>query len=156
MAEPTDGGELTALRTLVEDLQAQVAEVRAGPDAAADQIRELRTTVGELKDQLLETQAALEASDAQLTMVSGECERVKGEARAVLDLVGALTGTGPSSLATVFNGFLESQAKLLAVQTSALAIQSGPPLAPFSGEDIEVEANAPINVMPHLPLPGRG
>ena len=65
-------------------------------------------------------------------MVSGECERVKSEACVVLDLVGALTGTGPSSLASVFHGLLDSQAKLLAVQTNTLAIQSGPPLAPFS------------------------
>ena len=67
---------------------------------------------------------------------------MKSEARAVLDLVGALTGTGPSSLASVFYGLLDSQAKLLAVQTNALAIQNGPPSASFSGKDIEVEANS--------------
>ena len=71
--------------------------------------------------------------DTQLTVVSGECVRVKSA------VIGCLTKTGPSSLASAFYDFLDSQAKLLAVQTNTLAIQSGPPSAQFSGEDIEVE-----------------
>ena len=50
-----------------------------------------------------------------------------------------LTGTGPASLATFFENFMESQKKLLAAQTNALAVQTAPPLACFTGEEIEVE-----------------
>ena len=77
-----------------------------------------------------------------LNRVSSECERVYSKARVVYELVAGLTGSGPSSLSSVFQGFLESQAKLLAVQTNTLAVQSAPPLVPFTGEDVEVETNS--------------
>ena len=145
---PPDAGmgevnEIQELRVVVEGLQTQLREVQTRPDTGVDgQIQELRVTVEDLQVQLREAQSALVASDEQLTKVSGECERVNGEARAVLALVGGLTGSGPSSLTSVFQGFLESQAKLLAVQTNALAVQSAPPLASFTGEDIETETNS--------------
>ena len=138
-----DVNETQELRVMVEGLRTQLREVQTRPDPGVDgQIHELRTTVEDLQVQLREAQSALVASDEQLAKVSGECERVNGEARAVLALVGGLTGTGPSSLTSVFQGFLESQAKLLAVQTNAMAVQSAPPLTPFTGEDIETEANS--------------
>ena len=71
--------------------------------------------------------------------MSAGCERLSGEARAVRDLASGvrdLTGTGPASLATFFENFMESQKKLLAAQMNALAV---PPLSCFTGEEIEVE-----------------
>ena len=40
-------------------------------------------------------------------------------------------------MATFFQSFLESQSKLLTAQANALAVQSAPPLAVFTGEDVE-------------------
>ena len=70
------------------------------------EIQELHLMVDELREQLKEAQSTLEASDEQLSKVSGECEGVQGEACVVQDLVGSLTGSGPSSLSSVFEGFL--------------------------------------------------
>ncbi len=66
------------------------------------EMQELRAMVEDLQVQLREAQDAITASDEQLTRVSGECERVYSEARVVSDLVGGLTGGGPSSLQSVF------------------------------------------------------
>ena len=71
--------------------------------------------------------------------------RASGEARVASELARGLTeltGTGPSSFATLFQAFLESQQKLLATQTNALAVQSAPPLPTFTGDNVEVEDNS--------------
>ena len=105
-------------------------------------IQELKRQVADLQLQLREAQNAIQAADEELKRVSGECERVSAEARGVHDLASSMRdfmGSGPGSLSTFFAGFMDSQSKLLAAQTNALAIQSAPPLATFSGEDIEVE-----------------
>ena len=107
-------------------------------------IETLKARVEELQLELTEAQHAIQARDGELSRVSAECERASGEARAVRELAGTLrdlTGTGPASIATFFESFLESQAKLLAAQANALAIQSSPPLPSFTGEDVEVEEN---------------
>ncbi len=118
-------------------------EKQSGASAEVTQERrELRAMVEDLQVQLREAQDAITASDEQLTKVSGKCERAYSEARVVSDLVGSLTGSGPSSLQSVFQDFLESQAQLLAMQTNALSEQSAPPLLSFTGEDVEAEANS--------------
>ena len=105
-------------------------------------ILELKRQVADLQLQLREAQDAIQAADEELKRVSGECERVSAEARGVHDLASSLRdfmGSGPGSLSTFFSSFMDSQSKLLAAQTNALAIQSAPPLTTFSGEDVEVE-----------------
>ena len=99
--------------------------------------------------QFQEAQTALTSSDEQLAKVSGEyermsgeCERVSGEARGVSVLINFLMDSGPSTLMSIFDGFLESQAKLLTMQTTAVAVQSAPPFGFFTGEDIESEDNS--------------
>ena len=105
---------------------------------------DLRDRVQELEQQLQEAQQAIAAGDGQLREVSAECERASGQARVASDLargLTALTGSGPASLSTFFQSFLEAQQKLLVAQTNALAIQSAPPLHLFTGEDVEKEEN---------------
>lgn len=116
---------------------------RTKPDFEDQEAMEdLSARVEDLQFQLQEAQNAIEASDQELKRVSAECERLSSESRAVRDMACSLrelTGTGPASLATFFESFMESQTKLLTAQTNALAVQTAPPLACFSGEDIEVE-----------------
>lgn len=105
-------------------------------------IEELRTQVLDLQLQLREAQHAIPAADKELKRVSGDCERVSAEARGVHDLASSLhnfMGSGLGSLSTFFAAFMDSQSKLLAAQTNSLALQATPPLASFSGEDIEDE-----------------
>ena len=80
----------------------------------------------DLQLKLREAQNAIMANDEQLAKVSGKCERMCSEACVVHALVAGLTGSGPSSLSSVFQDFLESQGKLLVVQTNTLAVQSAP------------------------------
>ena len=74
--------------------------------------------------------------------VNGECERMSGEGRGVSVLIDGLIGSGPSSLRSIFDGFLEAQAKLLTIQTTAVAVQSASPLGFFTGKNIESEDNS--------------
>ena len=67
---------------------------------------------------------------------------MSGEARGVSVLIDGLIGSGPSSLRSIFDSFLEAQAKLLTMQTTAVAVQSAPPLGSFTCEDIESEDNS--------------
>jgi len=104
-------------------------------------IEELQAQVADLQLQLREAQDAIQPADEELKRVSGECERVSAEAREVHDIASSLCdfmGSGPGGLSTFF-AFMDAQSKLLAAQTNALALQSAPPLASFSGEDIEDE-----------------
>ena len=64
-------------------------------------------------------------------------ERVSDKARGVSVLINGLIGSGPSSLKSIIDGFLEAQAKVLTMQTTAVAVQRAPPLGSFTGEDIE-------------------
>ncbi len=117
---------------------------RERPEQENLPMEELQERVKELEQQLQEVQEAIKAGDRHLREVSAECERASGEARVVSELASgltALTGTGPSSFAAFFQSFLESQQKLLATQTNALAVQSAPPLPTFTGDNVEVEKN---------------
>ena len=92
-------------------------EPLVSPDQTlALEVQALRSKVEDLELQLQEAQTALTSSDEQLSgeceRVSGECERVSGEARGVSVLIDGLIGGGPSSLRSIFDGFLEAQAKL--------------------------------------------
>ena len=72
-------------------------------------------------------------------IVSDECERVNGKACGVSVLNDGLIGSGPSSLKSVLDGFRESRAKLLTIQTTAKAVQSASPLGFSTGEDTKSE-----------------
>ena len=118
-------------------------EQSVGPDQTlALKVQALRSKVEDLELQFQEAQTALTSSNEQLAKVSGECERVgdecervNGEACGVSLLVDGLIGSGPSILRNIFDGFLKPQAKLLSMQTTAVAVvQSAPPLGSFTGE----------------------
>ena len=78
--------------------------------------------------------------------MSAECEGESVEAHVAFELATGLmkltTGIGPSSLATFFQAFLESQQKFLPTQTNALAVQSAPPLPTFTGDNVDAEDNS--------------
>lgn len=137
---PGDRDTLSTLEEAGDELDdsTQVGEVL--PTTSDSPAATVTMSVQDL--QLEVTETAVRTSDGELRRVSGECERVSGEARVVHDLASSfkdLTGTGPASLTSFFQSFLDSQTKLLTAQANALAVQSAPPLAVFTGEDVEDE-----------------